>query len=256
MLEISGLAGLWWRSLIVLPDGSRDTDTEVRWLQGPGLYADLRRPPGRPDFAGVRRLRDLAPRHLAWMARQEGFAGRLVRDGDVFEWRRAVDFQPPSGFADAGRLWFEDGILKEAGRDVAYLEHWHRRAVPDSRGAGVMLRDAANGTAGVLVAVGGRFMLARDRPAPLPPGPPLPERIAAAATRAAGQDLVDCEIAIGDVDGDRWTITASTLPFREGEDLAPRREHGRLTHADRTADGEPFRRAWAIVEAEGTPGIP
>ena len=51
---IAALAGLWRRSLIMWPDGRRDTTTWVNWLQGGKSYIDLRQPRGRPDFSGVR----------------------------------------------------------------------------------------------------------------------------------------------------------------------------------------------------------
>jgi hypothetical protein len=46
----ASLAGLWTRSLIILPDGTGDATSVVSWLQGLSLYADLRIPAGRPDF--------------------------------------------------------------------------------------------------------------------------------------------------------------------------------------------------------------
>ncbi len=53
--------GLWRRTLLVEADGSRDTGTEVHWLQGLTAYVDTR-----------------------------GFAGRLDQHGDVFEWSRFI----------------------------------------------------------------------------------------------------------------------------------------------------------------------
>ena len=69
------LTGLWTRSLIAWPDGRRDTSTQVRWLQGPGFYADLRQPDVAPDFSGVRCLADVTDTQLSWIATQEAFAG-------------------------------------------------------------------------------------------------------------------------------------------------------------------------------------
>ena len=51
--SLETMPGLWRRSLIAWPDGRRDTTSFVNWLQGPGLYLDLRQPEGRPDFSGM-----------------------------------------------------------------------------------------------------------------------------------------------------------------------------------------------------------
>ena len=47
MMPVEKLRGLWTRSLIAWPDGKRDVTTQVAWLQGTGLFADLRQPPAR-----------------------------------------------------------------------------------------------------------------------------------------------------------------------------------------------------------------
>jgi hypothetical protein len=145
--RVRDLQGLWRRSLLLRPDGARDTATEVRWLQGIETYIDLRQPALQPKFPDKRRLADLSRDECAVLARQEGFAGRLTFDGAHFEWVRDIDFQPPTLHADAAALWWEGGTLIERGRDVDYLEHWHRdassRAPPT---AAVSLRDSESGT--------------------------------------------------------------------------------------------------------------
>ena len=93
MVDITDTLGLWERSLIAWPDGRQDTTTFVAWLQGPSLFTDLRQPANPPSFDGVSCLDDLQPQHLDWLVRQEGFAGRFLRDGDAFEWRRIIDFE-------------------------------------------------------------------------------------------------------------------------------------------------------------------
>jgi len=90
MPAVAELRGLWQRSLIVLPDGSRDTTTEVRWLQGLRAYADLRRPSPIPDYSHVSKLADLTQHDCLRLADQQGFrdadaptepaAGALLRD--------------------------------------------------------------------------------------------------------------------------------------------------------------------------------
>jgi hypothetical protein len=236
---VDDLQGLWRRSLIARPDGGRDTTTSVHWLQGPRAYIDLRQPHDAPDFSHARTLADLTLEDCAWLARQEGFAGHLCFDGAHFEWVREIDFQPPSPSADAGSLRWEGDVLIETGRDVAYIEHWHRDAstptLPTSRHT---LEDAARNTKGILLRVGPNFMLARDRSVALQEGyRSLAEYVAAAPDVKRARELVDCEISCGHVEPAGLRITASTLPYRVGAILdldalekpngAPHRSAGR-----------------------------
>jgi hypothetical protein len=93
--------GLWRRTLLIDSEGSRDTSTHVAWLQGITAYADTR-----------------------------GFAGRLSQHGDVFEWQRLIDIEPPGPFPDAGRMRWETGALIEVGVHEDYVEHWVRQNGP------------------------------------------------------------------------------------------------------------------------------
>jgi hypothetical protein len=94
-------SGLWRRTLLIESDGSRDVGTNVAWLQGVTAYADTR-----------------------------GFAGRLSQHGDVFEWQRLIDIEPPGPFPDAGRMRWESGVLIEIGVYEDYVEHWVRQDGP------------------------------------------------------------------------------------------------------------------------------
>ncbi len=254
MLALSEMQGLWSRSLLVGADGKRDTTTLVWWLQGPTLFADLRQPADRPSFGGVRHLGDLTGEQLAWLAEQEGFAGRLEKDGEYFVWRRLLDFQPPSPTPDSGRLWLEGETMIEEGRYSPYIEHWHRDDEVTSPSAAARLRDSISGAEGFLVRVGTTFMYARggssgSRPA----GTRLSEGLDKAASLEAARELVDCEISIGSVEGGAWTIARSSLPYREGENLDPHfgpAEDG-CTTADVAADGSAMRRTWRVMELEG-----
>ena len=95
---ITECRGMWQRTLLIETDGARDTSTDVAWLQGLTAYADTR-----------------------------GFAGRLSQHGDVFEWQRLVDIEPPGPFPDAGRMRWESGALIEEGVHEDYVEHWVRQ---------------------------------------------------------------------------------------------------------------------------------
>ena len=93
--------GLWQRSLLIDSDGSRDTSTDVAWLQGITAYVDTR-----------------------------GFAGRLGQRGDVFHWQRLIDIGPQGPFPDEGLMRWEAGVLIEVGVHEDYVEHWVRQHGP------------------------------------------------------------------------------------------------------------------------------
>lgn len=250
MIEVEDLGGLWRRSLLAFPDGRRDTATRVAWLQGPALYADLRQPPDMPDFSHAAGLNELTTADCAWLARQQGFAGILRPVGDCVEWVREIDFQPPGPVKDIGRLRWEGDVLIEQGRDMEYLEHWHRDA--DLRGtlrAGWRLL-GMDGRIGYLIAAAGHFIMVRDRAFGLPAaaslGGCLPDDINAARA------MVDCEISFGAIDGDDWLIAGSTLPFRVGDKLCPLAQgEGGIALSGRDAAGAPVIHGWRIISREG-----
>jgi hypothetical protein len=94
-------SGLWRRTLLIDTGGSHDSGTGVGWLQGITAYVDTR-----------------------------GFAGRLSQHGEVFEWQRLIDVEPPRPFPDAGRMRWEAGTLIEVGVHQDYVEHWVRQDRP------------------------------------------------------------------------------------------------------------------------------
>jgi hypothetical protein len=216
---VDGLQGLWRRSLIAWPDDrGSDTKTSVRWLQGPRAYVDLRQPRDAPDFSHARTLDDLTFDDCAWLARQEGFAGHLSYDGAHFEWAREIDFQPRSAAADAGSLRWEGDVLIETGRDVAYIEHWHRDpSTPTLPTSVTTFQEPTHNTRATLLRMGPHFMFARDRAVDLREGyRSLAEYVAAAPDVKRARALVDCEVSFGDVEAAGLRISASTLPFRIG----------------------------------------
>jgi hypothetical protein len=99
MTEVSmaDCVGLWRRVLLVEADGTRDTSTNIVWLQGISFYVDSR-----------------------------GFAGTLAQHADVFEWSRAIDVLPPEPTPDAGSMRWEGSTLIETGVHADYVEHWVR----------------------------------------------------------------------------------------------------------------------------------
>lgn len=238
--------------MIAWPDGQCDTTTSVRWLQGLCAFIDLRQPAAAVDFSRPRTIGDLSIDQCAWLARQQGFAGRCAFDGEYFAWLRSIDFQPRTRYDDVGSLCWQDGVLVETGRDVAYVEHWHRDAsAPTQPAAAVALRDADEHTAAALLRVGSVFMFARDRSVVPDTDRTLADCVAGAASLRHAQQLVDCEISFGDVRAAQFRITASSLPFRIGDALEPQFARERLSTLDRAADGAPLIRHWEITAGEG-----
>jgi hypothetical protein len=260
---VSGLSGLWRRSMIAWPDGTCDGTTSVRWLQGLSACIDLRQPatldnpemldePAPRPATTARCADDLSIEQCAQLAQQQGFAGRCEVDGTHFLWNRSIDFQPRSPLADAGSLHWEGNVLVETGRDIGYVEHWHRDSTAATLPvAAAVLRDADDNTAGALLRVGPVFMFARDRALTLAGPQTLGECVAAADTLRQAQQLVDCEISFGRVLPAGFHISASTLPWRIGALLGQRIMRTQLTTPDCAANGSAISRRWEIVEAEG-----
>jgi hypothetical protein len=120
-------AGLWRRTLLIEADGSRDAEPGVQWLQGPTAYVDSR-----------------------------GFAGTLAQNGDVFEWHRTVNVQPPGPFPDAGVMSRDGDILVEAGVHEDYVEHWVRDPGPAGP-AGALFLTGPGAAPALLVRAGALF---------------------------------------------------------------------------------------------------
>lgn len=252
--ELSGLRGLWTRSLIAWPDGRRDTTTSVHWLQGPTRYIDLRQAAGRPDFRPVTCLAKAELPALEWLATQEGFAGVLTQNGPWFEWGRDFDLQPQAMYSDCGKLWYENDFMVEEGRDLPYIEHWHHQPMGDPNPCvALRLRAIDEPRDGFLVRVGPQFMYACSRLAPLPPLGSLLECLHAAPDAAARLALFDCEIAFGLISGERWQIRHSSLPWREGAALGPQLapEAAIWSTVELTPNGTAQRRRWTIAALEG-----
>jgi hypothetical protein len=147
--------------MIAWPDGRRDDTTEVRWLQGLCAYADLRRPSPIADFSHVY----VAPTYR-WMS----VHGLLDSKG-----------------------------LRAISPSTAAISNGHVRSTCNPKPRARMRARSKKpvGTHARLLRVGGAFMFARDRAAPLPGYQTLGECVAAAGTAQHAQALVDCEISFG-----------------------------------------------------------
>lgn len=217
--------GVWQRQLLE-QDGRRDTESQVYWLQTTRWHADLRIPPDRPDFTGVRSLHECDAHQLAWLATQQGFCGITEVDGARCHWRRVVDFQPDSGRRDLGQMAFDGDRLIEVGSEADYLEVWQRQ--PDGAGGSAVLelgeevgRPPARRT--WLLLVGDWFAYVRARVGNLPAASSFADL--SAAQRPSHMQLIDWldfEISLGRRSGlQPWRIEHSSLPFREGAVLFP-----------------------------------
>jgi hypothetical protein len=258
---LSEMPGMWRRSLIIHADGARDSTTLVRWLQAKSLFADLRQSVELPDFLQLRCLNDLSLEDCTQLAAQQGFAGRFGFDGDCFEWQRLIDFQPHSPNADAGRLWWEEDVLIEAGRDVAYVEHWMRDPTVVTRPlAALLLRDVESGVAALAVQVGTVFMFARDRRMSLTAGASLAECIGGAGSLMDARAMLDCEITLGSAGTGGESagmsgsvILASTHPWRVSEVFQLTCTASTVRTVDLDPVGKTACRRWEVLEAEGDP---
>lgn len=206
-----GYRGLWRRRLLRDANGE-DRDTQVWWLQGDGWYVDLRIPPSRPDFSGVTGFDQCNDEQLAWLASQQGFAGRLVIEGDRLHWQRTIDFQPPAALADVGTVRWDGACLHEQGVLADYHEEWLWQR-PSNPATQVKL--APDGKA-LRLRIGEWFMQVTDRRPGLPAGASLSDLLARAGSNP--HRWLDCAIDFGRVDdeGQGLRVLASTLPWREG----------------------------------------
>jgi len=210
----AGYRGLWRRRLLRDADGE-DRDTRVWWLQGDGWYVDLRIPPDRPDFSGVSGFDQCNDEQLAWLARQQGFAGKLLIDGKRLHWQRAIDLQPPAALADIGEVHWDGECLHEQGVLADYAEEWLWQR-PDSPASQAWV--TADGR-GLWLVVGEWFMQAVGRRPALPPGACLAELISRPGADPAA--MLDCAIDFGRIEnaGSELRALHSSLPWREGHDL-------------------------------------
>lgn len=217
----SWLWGAWRRSLLRTGDGSEDRTTDVVWLQTGCLFADIRIPAGRPALPGRRGIEDCTTDELVAAASARGFAGwTQYRDG-ICRWTRPIDFRPPTGREDTGRMELRDGALWEYGVHTDDAEEYVR-AAPGATciAAWALAPDPAGPRPGVLLIIDDMIMRAVGRRETLP-----------AKTNLAGlvrwhrhepeklRVLFDCEISLASMDGLR--ISRSTLPWREGTRLSP-----------------------------------
>jgi hypothetical protein len=221
--------GCWRRAWIEFADGTRDDATTVVWLQTESQMTDVRI---GVDHDGLRHrtgLGDCTIDQLRVLARADASSGYtecgpVVVDADgvrtaTTSWHtrgHGVNFQPVSAFPEPGLMsWNDDAtIMIERAPSGAYVEEW--RLVPGSR-QHLSVRQVDDTT---IYRAGPVAVFVRDRRVAIPRPARLPELLDdCAGDRPMMEALLDCEFSVAELVDDTWTITASTLPWREGEVL-------------------------------------
>jgi hypothetical protein len=217
----SWLPGVWTRDWIER-GGARTDSFDVRYLQTQRFFADARFPRDQPKLEHAASFADLTDAELLLLAQQRGFTGWTTASGLVATWHHEIDFQPPDGSDDTGRLErVDDSHMYEHGLDGSYVESWRTLGATNDRFRVVRV-DAAGRLDRVLVVVGDHFIYVRNREKDLPVAESLEALIAKTrATRGQIIAYLDCEFSVGRVQGGTvpWQIEHSTLPWRAGRHL-------------------------------------
>jgi len=216
--------GVWKRKLLRTP-AFEDTSSTVYWLQTNLWHGDIRIPAYRPPCKGKQSLAQCSREELLDLAAQQGFAGTTSVEGDTCRWLRRVDFQPPSGFNDVGRIEFSSpDLMLEYGIEQEYFEIWER--MPNSVGdEHIALEFEPGGDSSVarpicaLLATGDYFIFVRPRRMTLSQADSLSSL---PGDEESLRSALDFEISFGVRTGtavNGWVIQRSTFPWREGRRL-------------------------------------
>lgn len=216
------LRGLWKRVSIETPDGARDTQTQVFYLQTSSCFGDLRVPIDRPDLKHSS-FTSLTQKDVAALTRQQRFAGITQFEQGQCQWLRYIDYQPPQPIRDIGLLHWQGDLLIEDGVDQAYREEWQK--IDDGSGDYTALvlpasdtSDHASTWQASLVIAGDYFIYSRNRPIALPAAETLADCLTHAIDFEQQQNHLACEISFGLCRSGRvpWEVMRSTIPWREG----------------------------------------
>jgi hypothetical protein len=161
------LRGVWARDWI--QEGKVKSNTlDVHSLQTSTYFAEIRIPKDRPRFADAASFTDLSDGDLRLLAKQGGFIGSTTMVGAVATWHHDMQYRPPDGTEDTGRLQrMAKGRMQEHGLDGSYTEAW--RSVTDGQGRYLVIRTLRFGRLfRALVVVGDQFVYARNRAKDLP----------------------------------------------------------------------------------------
>jgi len=216
------MRGVWTREWIE-HSGVRSNLFVVHYLQTPSLFGDMRLPINRPRFANATSFADLTDDDLLGLAKQRGFTGHVSAVGDTITWQHEIDFQPPDGTRDIGRVErLGPTRMYEHALDGSYVESWLSVASGDE--AYLVVRVEREGRLErILLVAGDHFLYVRNRSADLPVAESLDSLIhATRASRAQIITYLDCEFSTGRVRAGSipWEIQSSTLPWLEGHHLS------------------------------------
>ncbi len=205
--------GVWKRTLLRTPM-TEDTTSQVYWMQTQSWHADIRVPANRPSFAPKTALNQLNRNELLELARQQGFFGATLIDGNICRWLRHYDFQPPSGANDIGRMVFDTpDRLFEYGVEADYFEIWER--MPGSPGKSSAVQVSVDPLT-LRLSAGEYAMSVRPRARQLP----VACNLTAMLENKDDQTLraaLDFEINFGrQFSSNGWRIELSTLPWLAG----------------------------------------
>jgi hypothetical protein len=212
---------LWgeWSRDWVQKGNAKSNLLDVRYLQTPTYFADMRIPKDRPSFSTARSFGDLTDQQLRWLARQSGYSGRTTMEGTIATWHEDIIFQPSDGTPDMGRLQRISRVrMHEHGLDGSYIESW--KSLTGRKGPFLVIRVEHSGRLlRTLVVVDNEFLYVRNRAKDLPTAKSFDALIE--ATNANREQMVaylDCEFSAGRVRGGSvpWEVEKSTLPWREG----------------------------------------
>src|SRR5260370_41548 len=102
------LAASWERLWVINgPSGPPKNTVNVRNIQTPTLFGDCRVPKDRPRYG--KPLDQLTDKELETLYPQEGFSGFTTTEGYVVTWHHEIDYQPPDGSIDIGRMDMQNG---------------------------------------------------------------------------------------------------------------------------------------------------
>jgi hypothetical protein len=223
--KLEDLVGVWRRRSIETEDGQKDTTTQVFWLQTHTCFGDIRIPLHRSICSEHYFVNELSALEAITLSGQQGFGGITHVEGSTCQWHRHIDYQPPNGSRDIGRLEWEQDILIESGVEATYREEWER--VDDgSTGCCALVLESDNPSAtlswqGCFVLVGDYFLSILDRRTALPKADSLELLLDAAQDDVQKRGYLDCEISFGRRSAGQvpWEIELSTFPWREGQSL-------------------------------------
>jgi hypothetical protein len=219
--------GCWRRAWIEYADGTRDESGTVVWLQTESAMVDVRIPVDRHAPRDLTGFEECTFDDLVSIASSDASSGFtectpaiVGADGTrsaTATWHtrgHGINFHPISAFPEPGWMtWNDDGtVMTECAPSGAYAEEW--RLVPSSRDH--MAMSVAGDT--ITYVAGDVAVLVRDRRIPIPRPARLDDLLREHHDdRPFVEALLDCEFSVAELSGDRWTITASTLPWREGQ---------------------------------------